>query len=106
MKTDFSDDIALLRKNTIHAVIFHTQNNNKTYTVFLVKDTVFAGDLFKYPKNIFGHFVTFIKKIEELNLDLYDIFEFKVGNLTQENIMVKLEATKGDGSESKPIEFD
>ena len=34
LKTDFSDDIALLRKNTIHAVIFHTKNNKKTYTVF------------------------------------------------------------------------
>ena len=34
LKTDLSDDITLLRKNTIHAVIFHTQHNNQTYTVF------------------------------------------------------------------------
>jgi len=106
LKTDFSDDIALLMKNTIHAVIFHTKNNKKTYTVFLMKDIVFAGGIFEYPKNIFGHFVTFVKKIEELNLDKYDIFEFKVGNITQENVMVKSESVKGDGSESKPIEFD
>ena len=92
LKTDFSDDITLLRKNTIHALIFHTQNNNKTYTVFLVKDIVFAGGVFEYPKNIFGHFVIFVKKIQELNLDKYDIFEFKVGNLTQENVMVKSES--------------
>jgi len=47
-----------------------------------------------------------LKKIEELNLNKYDIFEFKVGNLTQENVMVKSESVRGDGSESKPIEFD
>ena len=71
-----------------------------------MKDIVFAGGFFEYPKNIFGHFVTFVKKVQELKLDSYDIFEFKVGNLTQENVMVKLESVKGDGSESKPIEFD
>ena len=102
----FIADISLLHMNTIYAIVFFGSTTIKTYTVFTARETLYAGDIFEREVNLYGNLHILKDYLWKHKFDQYDIFEFKSGLLTHDNVMVKYEELQGDGTASKPIEFD
>ena len=106
IKDQMCQDLSLLSTNTIYAIIFFGESTSETYTVFTAKHILYASGFFEFEEEIFAGMEKLDNFLALKRLDSYDIFEFKVGQMSNNDVMVKYEDIQGDGSADKPIEFD
>ena len=106
VKKDFDTDMIVLKQNTIHALVFFNAKNNTSYTTFTANDKVYAGEFFDCAVNLFGNKNELKDELDKRQLDSYDTFEFKLGQLSAEHVAVKMEEVAGDGTSTAPLELE
>ena len=106
IRTQLLEDVSFMAMNTIYAIIFFGKKTSETYTVFTANHILYACGVFEIEREIFEGMEILGAHLALKKLDYYDIFEFKVGQMSTGDVMVKYEDVKGDGSKDRPIECD
>ena len=105
-KDDMFQDLTLMSTNTIYAIVFFGNSTSETYTAFTANRVLYASGVFESEKEVFDGIDKMTDFLALKRLDSYDLFEFKLGQMSTSDVMVKYEDVQGDGSADKPIEFD
>ena len=105
-KDDMFQDLTLMSTNTIYAIVFFGNSTSETYTAFTANRVLYACGVFESEKEVFDGIDKMTDFLALKRLDSYDLFEFKLGQMSTSDVMVKYEDVQGAGSADKPIEFD